>query len=67
MIKFVLMVNKQGQTRLFHYFEWIPVHERVALEAEVRKTRMYHITDMLHRELFLQTFILDSFLIFVHM
>lgn len=36
MIKFVLMVNKQGQTRLASYFEWYPIQERVALEAEVR-------------------------------
>lgn len=35
MIKFVLMVNKQGQTRLASYFEWYPTQERVALEAEV--------------------------------
>ena len=37
MIKFVLMVNKQGQTRLASYFEWFPIQERVALEAEVRR------------------------------
>lgn len=35
MIKFVLMVNKQGQTRLASYFEWFPIQERVALEAEI--------------------------------
>ena len=35
MIKFVLMVNKQGQTRLASYFQWYPIQERVALEAEV--------------------------------
>mmetsp|Transcript_18265 Transcript_18265/g.30632 ORF Transcript_18265/g.30632 Transcript_18265/m.30632 type:complete len:154 (-) Transcript_18265:303-764(-) len=35
MIKFVLMVNKQGQTRLASYFEWFPIHERAALEAEI--------------------------------
>mmetsp|Transcript_1731 Transcript_1731/g.2420 ORF Transcript_1731/g.2420 Transcript_1731/m.2420 type:complete len:154 (-) Transcript_1731:91-552(-) len=35
MIKFVLMVNKQGQTRLASYFEWYPIQERVALEAEI--------------------------------
>jgi hypothetical protein len=34
-IKFVLMVNKQGQTRLANYFEWLSNQERVALEAEV--------------------------------
>ena len=31
------MVNKQGQTRLASYFEWFPIQERVALEAEVRR------------------------------
>jgi AP-4 complex subunit sigma-1 len=36
MIKFVLMVNKQGQTRLASYFQWYPIQERVALESEVR-------------------------------
>lgn len=35
MIKFVLMVNKQGQTRLASYFEWVPISERIALEAEI--------------------------------
>ena len=35
MIKFLLMVNKQGQTRLSSYYEWLPVSERVALEAEI--------------------------------
>lgn len=35
MIKFVLMVNKQGQTRLASYFEWLPLAERTALESEI--------------------------------
>mmetsp|Transcript_28596 Transcript_28596/g.37457 ORF Transcript_28596/g.37457 Transcript_28596/m.37457 type:complete len:154 (-) Transcript_28596:315-776(-) len=35
MIKFILMVNKQGQTRLSSYFEWLPIAERAALEAEI--------------------------------
>lgn len=34
-IKFVLMVNKQGQTRLASYYEWFPIQERAALEAEI--------------------------------
>ncbi|KAJ8603618.1 hypothetical protein CTAYLR_004857 [Chrysophaeum taylorii] len=29
------MVNKQGQTRLSTYYEWLPMPERVALEAEI--------------------------------
>jgi len=35
MISFVLMVNKQGQTRLSKYYEWLPMEERVALESEI--------------------------------
>ena len=35
MIRFVLMVNKQGQTRLSSYYEWLSIEERSALEAEI--------------------------------
>ena len=35
MIEFVLMVNKQGQTRLSSYYSWLSMEERVALESEV--------------------------------
>ena len=35
MIRFVLMVNKQGQTRLSEYYDWLDLDERVALESEV--------------------------------
>ena len=36
MIKFLLMVNKQGQTRLAKYFaEFLSTDERRALEGEV--------------------------------
>lgn len=35
MIRFVLMVNKQGQTRLSSYYEWLSIEERGALEAEI--------------------------------
>jgi len=41
MIKFVLMVNKQGQTRLASYFQWYPIQERVALEAEVTNESLW--------------------------
>ena len=34
-IRFILMVNKQGQTRLSTYYEWLPMPERVALESEI--------------------------------
>ncbi|POI27541.1 hypothetical protein CIB84_008709 [Bambusicola thoracicus] len=37
MIKFFLMVNKQGQTRLSRYYEHIEIHKRTMLEAEVIK------------------------------
>ncbi len=29
------MVNKQGQTRLASYYDWVPTAERVALEGEI--------------------------------
>lgn len=34
-IRFILLVNKQGQTRLSSYYEWKSVAERVALESEI--------------------------------
>jgi hypothetical protein len=34
-IKFILMVNKQGQTRLANYYDWLTIEERSALEAEI--------------------------------
>ncbi|KAM6462270.1 AP-4 complex subunit sigma-1 isoform 5-T7 [Liasis olivaceus] len=37
MIKFFLMVNKQGQTRLSRYYEYMDLHKRAVLEAEVIK------------------------------
>lgn len=35
MIRFILFVNKQGQTRLSSYYTWMSIPERVALEAEI--------------------------------
>jgi len=35
MIQFVLMVNKQGQTRLSRYYEFMSIPERAALEGEL--------------------------------
>ncbi|XP_073783128.1 AP-4 complex subunit sigma-1 isoform X2 [Danio rerio] len=35
MIKFLLMVNKQGQTRLSKYYEAVDLGKRAALEADV--------------------------------
>ena len=35
MIKFLVRVNKQGQTRLSTYYDWLDLEERVALESEV--------------------------------
>ncbi|XP_065542532.1 AP-4 complex subunit sigma-1 isoform X1 [Lathamus discolor] len=37
MIKFFLMVNKQGQTRLSRYYEHVEIKKRTVLEAEVIK------------------------------
>lgn len=35
MLKFVLLVNKQGQTRVSQYYEYVPVEERVTTEADI--------------------------------
>jgi AP-4 complex subunit sigma-1 len=35
MIQFILLVNKQGQTRLASYTTWLSIAERTALEAEI--------------------------------
>ena len=35
MINFILLVNKQGQTRLSSYYTWMSMSERVALESEI--------------------------------
>ncbi|KAG3257799.1 AP4S1-like [Ictidomys tridecemlineatus] len=38
MIKFFLMVNKQGQTRLSKYSEHVEINKRTLLETEVIKS-----------------------------
>nr|XP_033806861.1 AP-4 complex subunit sigma-1 isoform X2 [Geotrypetes seraphini] len=38
MIKFILIVNKQGQTRLSKYYEHMELHKRTLLEMEVIKS-----------------------------
>ena len=43
MIKFILMVNKQGQTRLAQYYDFMCMKERIALEGElIRKCLSRH-------------------------
>ncbi|KAM4625803.1 AP-4 complex subunit sigma-1 isoform 2-T2 [Polymixia lowei] len=37
MIKFLLMVNRQGQTRLSRYYQPVDISRRAALEADVVK------------------------------
>jgi AP-4 complex subunit sigma-1 len=34
-IKYFLLVNKQGQTRLSKYYDYLPIDERISLEGEV--------------------------------
>ena len=35
MLKFILFVNKQGQTRLSQYYEYVSVESRVVMEADI--------------------------------
>lgn len=41
MIKFLLMVNKQGQTRLSKHYEPVDIGKRAALEADVVKACLF--------------------------
>ncbi|OVA12453.1 Adaptor protein complex [Macleaya cordata] len=34
-IRFILLVNKQGQTRLAQYYEYLTIEQRRALEGEI--------------------------------
>ena len=51
MIRFVLMVNKQGQTRLAQYYETHKMDERCALEAEVIRKCLSRIETQVTRAL----------------
>ena len=50
-IKFVLMVNKQGQTRLSTYYEWLAMPERGALEVTTGSGAALSATVYLHTAL----------------
>lgn len=45
MIKFVLMVNRQGQTRLSRYYQQVELRRRAALEAGVVRGCLYRKKD----------------------
>ncbi|XP_062863380.1 AP-4 complex subunit sigma-1 isoform X2 [Trichomycterus rosablanca] len=45
MIKFWLMVNKQGQTRLSKYYKHVDIGKRAALEADVVKACLFRSKD----------------------
>ncbi|XP_060789908.1 AP-4 complex subunit sigma-1 isoform X2 [Neoarius graeffei] len=45
MIKFLLMVNKQGQTRLCKHYEHVDIGKRAALEADVVKACLFRKKD----------------------
>lgn len=45
MIKFLLMVNKQGQTRLSKHYEHVDIGKRAALKAAVVKACLFKKKD----------------------
>ena len=51
MIKFVLFVNKQGQTRLSQYYEPIGVEERIIKEADIVRKCLSRGEDKVFRHL----------------
>ncbi|KAI4785349.1 hypothetical protein KUCAC02_037820 [Chaenocephalus aceratus] len=50
MIKFVLMVNRQGQTRLSRYFQPVELSRRAALEADVCSFVEYKDFKLVYRQ-----------------
>lgn len=64
MIKFFLMVNKQGQTRLSRYYEHIDINKRTMLEAEVIKNCLSRSKDQVSFVVFSSPFILSTPLFF---
>lgn len=52
MIKFFLMVNKQGQTRLSRYYEHVEINKRTMLEAEIIKNCLSRSKDQVSFVLF---------------
>ena len=63
MLKFVLLVNKQGQTRLSQYYEYIPVEERVTTEADIVRKCLARKEEQVEAELLSCSWIL---IVFVH-
>ncbi|KAI8021190.1 AP-4 complex subunit sigma [Camellia lanceoleosa] len=47
-IRFILMVNKQGQTRLAQYYEYLTIDERRALESEIVRKCLTRTEQQLH-------------------
>lgn len=53
MIKFFIMVNKQGQTRLAQYYEFLKIDERTTLEAEAVRRCLSRPQDYVFSYLFI--------------
>lgn len=65
MIKFFLMVNKQGQTRLSRYYEHVEINKRTMLEAEVIKNCLSRSKDQVSFVVFLLAILFYQYLMSV--
>lgn len=61
MLKFLFLVNKQGQTRLSQYYEYIKLEDRSSLEAEIVRKCLTRNEDQVN---VLSTFIVNLFFLY---
>lgn len=59
-IRFVLLVNKQGQTRLAQYYEYLTIEERRALEGEIVRKCLARPDNQVCSHLFILRFIISQ-------
>ena len=49
MLKFLLIVNKQGHTRVSQYYEHVELEERSSMEAEITRKCLSRSDDQVSR------------------
>ena len=65
MIKFVLMVNKQGQTRLAQYYEFQSIVDRVANESEIIRKCLGRNENQVRSKITSHVLFNDDYLVFL--
>lgn len=56
MLKFLLLVNKRGHTRVSQYYEYMELEERTNMEAEITRKCLTRNDDQVKHYIFLTFF-----------